>query len=175
MHEPDGLETAEQGGKLGELHRLPQRETRNHDENADQNDAEIKNLLHGVVVREIVMAEPKPQRLADRRQYLAHGNGKQLAPETTGGDAVSQIGEAVEHENPHAEEVPLQPVLRPFADGQKVGEMQPAENHVVVINLPAAADHDENRDRVDPMHDAKRQRMQLPFFGRDVTRNMTCK
>ena len=41
--------------------------------------------------------------------------------------------------------------------------MQPAKNYVVVIDPPAAADHDENRQRVDPMHDPHRQRMQLPL------------
>ena len=43
-------------GEFGELHRLPQRQTGDHDQNADQHDAEIENFLHGVVVREIVMA-----------------------------------------------------------------------------------------------------------------------
>jgi hypothetical protein len=40
--------------------------------------------------------------------------------------------------------------------------MKPAEQHVVVVDPPAAADHDEYRQRVDPMHDAKWERMQLP-------------
>jgi hypothetical protein len=57
-------------------------------------------------------------------------------------------------EYPHSEEVPLQAVLRPFADHQKFGELQPAEQYIVIVNPPAAADHDENRDCVDPMHDA---------------------
>ena len=34
------------------------------------------------------------------------------------------------------------------------------EQNVVVVNLPAAADHDENGGGVDPMHDPQRQRMQ---------------
>ena len=35
LHQPDGLETAEQRREFGELHRLPQRETGDHDHNAD--------------------------------------------------------------------------------------------------------------------------------------------
>ena len=38
---------------------------------------------------------------------------------------VSRIGEAVEHENPHTEEVPLQAVLRRFADHDELGKVQP--------------------------------------------------
>ena len=56
--------------------------------------------------------------------------------------------------------MPLQAVLRPFADHDHIGEMQPAKDHIVVVDLPSAADHDENGERVDPMHDAHRQRMQ---------------
>jgi hypothetical protein len=33
--------------------------------------------------------------------------------------------------------------------------MQETKNRVVIINLPSAADDDENRHRVDPMHDAQ--------------------
>ena len=73
------------------------------------------------------------------------------------GDAVSQIGNAVEHENPHLEEMPLQSVLRPPADDYGIGKIQKADNRVVIVDSPATADHDENGDRVDPMpmHDAQ--------------------
>ena len=106
------------------------------------------------------MRETKPQRVADRRHEFTHRDRKQLSAEAAGRQSVSQIGQPVEHENPHAEEMPLQPVLRPFADDEAVGKMQQAEDHVVVIDLPAAADHDEYRHRIDPMHDAKRQRVE---------------
>ena len=39
------------------------------------------------------------------------------------------------------------------ADGDRIRKMQPAEQHLVVIDLPAAADHDEHRDGIDPVHD----------------------
>jgi hypothetical protein len=50
----------------------------------------------------------------------------------------------VENEYPYSEEVPLQAVLRPFANHQKVGKMQPAEQNIVALNPPATADHAEN-------------------------------
>ena len=59
----------------------------------------------------------------------------------------------VENEYPHSEEVPLQAVLRPFANHQKVGKMQSAEQNIVVVNPVAAADHAENGRCIDPMHD----------------------
>ena len=58
-------------GQFGELHRLPQAQPGNHDQNADQDDAEIENFLHRVVDRQIVMAQTKAQRIADRGEKLA--------------------------------------------------------------------------------------------------------
>jgi hypothetical protein len=56
--------------------------------------------------------------------------------------------------------MPLQCALRLAADRDPVRKMQPAEQDFVVINFPSAADHDDHRKRVDPMHDAHRQWMQ---------------
>src|SRR5262249_44334529 len=62
--------------------------------------------------------------------------------------------------------MPLQPVLRPFADHAGIGKTQKAEQNVVVVDLPAAADHDEDRQRIDPMHDAHRHWMEPARCGR---------
>src|SRR5580658_2334866 len=156
VNNSNGLEIIKQARELGELHRLPEAQAGNHDENADEDYAEIKNFLDRVVNRQIVMAETEVQRIVDRGEKLAERYGKQLFSESPGDDAVSQVGNAVEHENPHSKEMPLQAVLRPYANHDGVGKMQPAENYIVVIDLPAAADHDENGDRIDPMHDAQR-------------------
>ena len=107
------------------------------------------------------MRQMEMQRVLDGLHELTPIDRQQHAAETPGHKPIGEIGEAVEDENPHAEEVPLQPVLRPFADGEVFGEMQPTEDDLVVVNLPAAADHDENGDRVGPVHDAQRQRMKL--------------
>src|SRR5215469_5909579 len=111
-------------------------------------------------MREIVMAQTKSQRFADCHETLARRNRKQLLPKAAADDAVAEVRNSIEHEYPHAEEMPLQPVLRPFADHDGVGKAQEAEKNVVVVNLPAAPDHDENGGGVDPMHDPQRQRMQ---------------
>ena len=117
-------------------------------------------------MRQIVVAELEAERVADGREYLAYRDRKQLSPKAAGCDPESEISEAVEHEYPHAEEMPLQAVLRPFSDYEAVGKMQEAEDDVVVIDLPAAADHDENSDGIGPMHDPERQWVQAMHFGR---------
>src|SRR6516164_2758973 len=112
------------------------------------------------------MAQVQAQRVADGCDNLAQRYGKQLLPEPSAGDAVSQIDQAVNDENPHSEEMPLQAVLRPSADHQEIGEAQPAEQNIVVVDPPAAPDHDENRNRVNPMHDAHAERVKTPFLTR---------
>src|ERR1700741_3580099 len=105
------------------------------------------------------MTQAKTQGFAYCDENLARRNRKQLLPKPPADDAVRKVGDAIEHENPHAEEMPLQPVLRPFADHDDIGKPKKAEKDVIVVDLPAAADHDENGNRIDPMHDAERQWM----------------
>src|SRR5664279_5155717 len=57
MHVAGNIVAAEQRGQFLELHRLPDRETRQHDHDAGEDHAGVKHLLHRVVVREIVMRE----------------------------------------------------------------------------------------------------------------------
>src|SRR6516162_1856832 len=101
-------------------------------------------------MREIVMAQTKPQRFADFHENLARRNRKQFLPKAPAADPVTKISDPIEHKDPHSEEMPLQPVLRPFADHDAVRKAQETENDVVVVDLPAAADHDEDRERIDP-------------------------
>src|SRR5262249_60663877 len=58
------------------------------------------------------------------------------------------------------EDLALQHLTRPCDDHDGIGESKKCEQNAVVVNLPAAADHDENRQRIDPVHDAQRQWMQ---------------
>src|SRR4051794_25252244 len=88
-------------------------------------------------------------------------NRQKLAPKPAAEKSVAEIEEAVEHQNPHRKEMPLQGVLGPDPDHHPLRKMQPAEQYFVVVDFPAAADQDDNGCRVDPMHDAQRQRMQL--------------
>ena len=41
----------------------------------------------------------------------------------------------------------------------QLGKVQPAEQDLVVVDLPAARDHDDHRDGIGPVHDAERQRV----------------
>ena len=68
MHEPCGLEIVEQRRQLGELHRLPDRETGQNDDDADQNDADIEQLLDSVVAGEVIVLETQGHSIADRSQ-----------------------------------------------------------------------------------------------------------
>jgi hypothetical protein len=71
-------------GQFGKkLHRLPQHQARYHDQDADHHDAKIKQLLNGVVVREIVVTKTKSQRLADCQENFAKRNWEQFAPPTS--------------------------------------------------------------------------------------------
>src|SRR5215470_5770028 len=62
---------AEQRGELLQLHRLPDREPRQHDDHTSDDDAEIEELLHGVVDREVGMAEPTRERGAQVGYHFA--------------------------------------------------------------------------------------------------------
>src|SRR6266702_6900156 len=52
-----GRIVAEQRDEIIELHRLPYRQARQHDEHADHDDAGIEHPLHGIVDAEVIMAE----------------------------------------------------------------------------------------------------------------------
>ena len=165
MHQARGLETAEQRQQFRKLDRLPDRKPGNDGQYADTDDADIKQLLHRVVAGGIVVREAKQQRGFDGRNQFAPADRQQHAPEAPGGEPIGHVGNAVEHDQPHAEEMPLQPVLRPFADDEEFGEMQPAKNYLVVVYFPAAADHDEHGERIDPMHDPDRGRVEFFNLG----------
>ena len=160
MHQAGALEVVEQRRQLRELHRLPDDETRDHLQNADQDDADIERALHGVVAGEIVVREVETQGVAHGGNELAQADRQQHAAKAAADEPVDQIGNSVDRQDPHPEKMPLQRALRLAADGDPVREMQPAEQHLIVIDLPPAADHDDHGDGVGPMHDAQRQRMQ---------------
>ncbi len=71
MHVARDIVTAEQRGQFRKLHRLPDRQPRQDDDNGDDKDAGIKQLLHGVVVREVVMRELDGERRLDVGNHLA--------------------------------------------------------------------------------------------------------
>src|SRR5204862_4472808 len=99
-------------------------------------------------------------------------------------DSVEEIGQSVDHQNPHGEEMPLQRALRLAADRDPFGKMQPAEHHFVVVNFPSAADHDEHGNGVGPMHDPQWKWMKSlrlrhisnrPWVANSATRQKVCR
>src|SRR5262245_31368352 len=108
MHQTCGLKIVKQSGQLGKLHRLPDRKAgENHDE-PDQNDADVEQLLDGIVAGEIVVLQTQSQRVLDGSDQLAPGNGKELRPEAASDEPIAEVSQSVEAQNPHAEKMPLQ-------------------------------------------------------------------
>src|ERR1041384_5545406 len=145
MDKPRDLKVVKQKRQLRELDRLPDRQARHHDHNALQNDADIEDLLDRVVVREVIVIETKSQRVADSCDDLGWFDRKKLFAKASSYKSIDQIDQTVDCKNPHAEEMPLQAVLRPLAKRDCLGEMQPAEDHFVVVDLPSTRDHDQHR------------------------------
>ena len=55
--------------------------------------------------------------------------------------------------------MPLEAMLGEFPDGDAFRKMQPSKNNVIIVDLPAATDHDEHRDGINPVRDPDRRRM----------------
>ena len=163
---PGVLEAAEQGEQLGKLDGFPDREARDHDHHAGREHPDVEKLLHGVVLGRVVMGEPETQRVFDRGDELIPPDRQQHAAEPAGYKSVRKIADAVDQQHPHPKKVPLEAVLGPMADSEHIGKMQPAEQHLVVVDFPSAADHHEHRRRIGPMHEADGQGMQFVHAGR---------
>ena len=166
VDQPRTLKAVEQRRQLGELYRLPHRPAGQHLHDDHQDDAGIEQSLHGIVPRYVLMREAEAQRLADLGKDFARANRKELAAEAAREESISNVDQPVHHQDPHGEEMPLQRTLRLASDRDPLRKMQPAEQHFVIVDLPSAADHEDHRKRVDPVHDAHRQGMQPPAaFG----------
>ena len=72
------LIAAEQHGEFLQLHRLPERQPRQHDHDAGDNDAELDSPLHRVVDRKIVVRELEGQRRPGVGDHLSGRIGHSL-------------------------------------------------------------------------------------------------
>ena len=151
MHVAGKIVAAEQRGQFLELHRLPDRQARQHDQDAAQDHAGVKHLLHGVVVREIVMRELEGERGLGVAEHLGRSDRQQLAAEAAGGEAERHIDDAVDHQHPHGGEMPEQRAAQPLAERDVLGKFEAAEQRRGVVDLPAGADHHQDRQRIDPV------------------------
>ena len=78
VHEPRALEIVEQIGQLRELHRLPDRQTREHLDDDDHDDADVEQPLDGVVAGEIIVGELERQRRANSAMISAMRIGSSM-------------------------------------------------------------------------------------------------
>src|SRR3954465_12500405 len=152
VHQTSTLETIKQGRQFRELHRLPDEKPGHHLNDAEGDDAGIEQPLHCVVDRQVIVLEVEMQCVVDVGDELAQPYRIQHAAETARNDSIDEIDQAIEREDPHAEEVPLQGPLLLAADGDPIGKVQAPEQNLVVVDLPAAADHDDHGNGIGPMH-----------------------
>src|SRR5437763_13438705 len=76
--------TAKQRRQPLQLHRFPNRKPRQHDQNADHDDAGIEKLLNVIVPGEVVMTELTGQRRLGVSNYAGRRNRQQLVAEPAG-------------------------------------------------------------------------------------------
>src|SRR5882757_87179 len=79
-----GIVAAEQSGEPLQLHRLPDRQARQHDQYADHDHARVKQLLHVIVFRQIIVRELAGQRRPGIRDDALRRNRQQLLAEAAG-------------------------------------------------------------------------------------------
>ncbi len=152
-----------------QLHRLPNRKSGQDRDNASQNHPAIKKPLHGVIDRQIVVREPARKRRPCVGCGLAKRDRQQLAFEPAGDKAVGYIGEPACHQHPHGSEMPLRRAAKPAAKRQHARRFE-GQGRIGVVNLQAAHDHHNDRNRIDPMRDTDDQRVDEWLAGVRVRR-----
>jgi len=100
------LEAAEQRGEPRELHRLPDRQTSDHLHDPRQDHHDVEQLLHRVVDGDVLVRDVQVQGLAHRLDDLAHADRQQALAEAAGGDAIDQVSNSVQCQQPHGGEMP---------------------------------------------------------------------
>ena len=100
------------------------------------------------------------QRGEDRVHQLGQPDRQQPLAQAPAREAVGQIGQPVENEEPHACEMPVEAPGRPVAEPDELAEMETADDHVIVVDTPTRSDHDQHHHGVDPMHDPDGQWME---------------
>ncbi len=151
---------AENGRDLLQLNRFPDREARENQHEAAQDDREVGGALRGVVDGEVLVRQLSAQRLQHVMEYRARRDRQELPPEMAGNDTVSHVDDAVQNQQPHGGEMPLQCARKPAAEGELARNPERKERRRIV-DAPAARHHDEDRKRVDPVRNAHDERVDL--------------
>ncbi len=162
-----GIEAAEQEGQLLELSWLPDRQPRQDHDHARGHDTQIERLLYRVVGTETVR-QLKPECSEGVAYNRRRPYGKEALAEVSGSDAIDEIDDAVDRQEPHGREVPLQcagkSILVMEIDRAVDGAAQrrpdrkaEQEDRVGIVDAPAAHDHDDDGERIEPMGDPHRE------------------
>src|ERR1700730_5936317 len=161
------MESSHQPRQPGKLHWLPNGQTGQHREHAQDDHGRVSMLLKGVVgpvnrglwPEEKIMFHHRPHSrdVARREQNLAVIPAEEL---------IAEVDQARSDVNPHEGEMPLQGATEPSTDGQRLRPVQQiflrnlgAKARKRSKDLQAAADQNEQRNRVSPVTDPYRQGM----------------
>ena len=137
MQHPRGLEATEQRDQAGELDRLPDGEAGDDLGDAGEDDDDVKQLLHRVVDGDVLVRDLEVQRIDDGLHDLGRPDRQQLLAQSSSREAVDQVDQPVDGEEPHAGEMPVEAPGRPVAEPPELAEMEAADDHVVVVDAPA--------------------------------------
>src|SRR5271163_1580337 len=137
MHQPCTLKAAERADEEVKLYGLPDCQAGNDLRDAGDDDDDVKQFLHGVVNGKIVVCDLEMQRFTHGLLQLRKSYRKQPLAKPARDRAVEKVGKSVDREEPHAREMPQQALCRPAAEPHGLGEMQPADDHIVIVDAPA--------------------------------------
>ncbi|MNG23988.1 hypothetical protein D3C84_1086590 [compost metagenome] len=99
------------------------------------------------------MPQPPAQCGPQVMQDTTGRDGEKASFQATTEEVEDQVDETVEGEQPHCCEVPLQCTAEPAAQGDRSGKTELVKRRRV-IDPPAAGDHDQHRQRIEPMGQA---------------------
>ena len=150
-------------GQRIELHRLPDRQSRDDRQHDAAACRYIQQPLHGVVLRTVVR-QPEAQGQHGIAPDLARTQRQQPAPDVARRQAVTEIDRKIAGQQPHRREVPGERPAKPAAQRQPRREHE-GEQRRGVVDVPAAADHHRHRRGIGPVRDPHDEWMDM--HGRD--------
>src|SRR5271168_4018058 len=74
--------------------------------------------------------------------HLGRTDRQQLLAEASAGEAIGQVDQPVDDEEPHACEVPVEAPGCPIAKSPEGTEMEPTDDYVIIVDTPTRRNHD---------------------------------
>ncbi|KOT10965.1 hypothetical protein DM77_2837 [Burkholderia mallei] len=151
VHDARAVVAAEPLAQQRELHRFPDHEPGQHEQREIGDRRDVRGALERVVHGQIVVRQPPAQRVAQVARNARRAQRQELARETPGGDAHRQIEHAVEKQQPHRREVPLQRAAEPAAERRAARKHEARVDRRSVVDPPARQRHRHRGERVEPV------------------------